>query len=299
MPKTNRFLLFMIAAVATMVLSGCGGGGGGTRPMTDGGSMTPDDGSTAMPTPSACEVGGTVSRGSSCSHVSSGNRFTFTVSADGTGCVGGICSGGSIRINNFAATRNDDGSWEVTALPGVATRPDDRPTTMTTDMAEAAARNAPNPGSGAQSSVTQSSNGSNGMTTDSVTTMVEYDNGQINFMVSNGSAWSISDDDTILARPSGSVSGVEFNGVELRKSLAGGTLWLDVYSDIQAPVTQGSDRGGEPVRLEESFGSSISGLTLDEINARMGDGELDGVPGVFSCDRAGGGTCPRLLRDTF
>ena len=84
------------------------------------------------------------------------------------------------------------GAWNE-ALPGEGA--------MTTDMAEAAARNAPNPGSGAQSSVTQSSNASNGMTTDSVTTMVEYDNRQINFMVNNGSTWSISDDDTVLARP--------------------------------------------------------------------------------------------------
>ena len=43
-------------------------GGFGSWRETDGGSMTPDDGSTAMPTPSApsaCEVGGTVSPGGS------------------------------------------------------------------------------------------------------------------------------------------------------------------------------------------------------------------------------------------
>ena len=152
--------------------------------------------------------------------------------------------------------------------------------------------NAPNPGAGAQSSVTQSSNSSNGMTTDSVTTMVEYDNGQINFLMSNGSAWSISDDDTVLVRGNATVGGIEFNGVELRKSIADGTLWLDVYSDIEAPVTQGTDGGGESERLEDGMWTGISGLTQDEINARMGDGELDGVPGTFSCDRADGATCP-------
>ena len=66
----------------------------------------------------------------------------------------GRCSVGSVR------------GWNE-ALPGEGA--------MTMDMAEAAARNAPSPGSGAQSSVTQSSNASNGMTTDSVTTMVEYE----------------------------------------------------------------------------------------------------------------------------
>ena len=171
--------------------------------------------------------------------------------------------------------------------------PDDGSTAMTTDMAEAAARNAPNPGRGAQSSVTQSSNGSNGMTTDSVTTMVEYDNGQTNFMVSNGSAWSISDGDTVVTRHNNvTVGGIEFNAVELRKSIAGGTLWLDIASDIEAPVTQGTDGGGESERLADGMWTRISGLTQDERNARMGDGELDGVPGTFSCDRAGGATCP-------
>ena len=198
----------------------------------------------------------------------------------------------------WGITEGDDADdWKM--LGGFGAWKDDDSTAMTTDMAEAAARNAPNPGAGAQSSVTQSSNGSNGMTTDSVTTMVEYDNGEINFMVRNGSAWSISDDDTVLARPSGTASGVEFDGVELRKNLAGGTLWVDVYSDIEAPTTEVTTEQGEPVRLEDSFGSSISGLTLDEINARMGAGELDGVPGVFSCDRAGGGSCPAFFGTHF
>jgi len=31
----------------------------------------------------------------------------------------------------------------------------------------------------------------------------------------------------------------------------------------------------------------------------MGDGTLDGVPGTFSCDRAGGGTCPAFFGTHF
>ena len=67
--------------------------------------------------------------------------------------------------------------------------------------------------------------------------------------------------------------------------------WVDAGTDIEAPVTQTSG-GGVPERLEDGNWVSISGLTQSEINARMGTGELDGVPGTFSCDRAGGGTCP-------
>ena len=71
------------------------------------------------PTSSACSVGGTLSAGQSCSHTGGGGSFTFTVRADGFGCVGGICSGRSISLNNFSARRNSDGEWEIVALPGV------------------------------------------------------------------------------------------------------------------------------------------------------------------------------------
>ena len=164
------------------------------------------------------------------------------------------------------------GAWNE-ALPGEGA--------MTTDMAEAAARNAPNPGSGAQSSVTQSSNASNGMTTDSVTTMVEYDNGQINFMVNNGSTWSISDDDTVLARPSGTSSGVEFDGVELKKSLAGGTLWVDVYSTIEPPTTE--TVSGVPYDVQS--GDQIVGLSClgSSCSAETMQGTLNDVQGTFTC----------------
>ena len=307
-----------LVMITTMVLAGCGGGGGGGGSMTgggsmpDGGSMMDDDmmmGGGTGPGTSACAIGPVA--GSGCSHEGGVSSFTFTINEDGSACIGGICSSGRININNFSAMRNADGTWEITALPGGGggdqmtdgdgdQMTDDGTMAMTTDMAEAAARNVPNPGTVAQASVTQSSDATNGVTTDSVSATAEYDdNGQINFMVSNGSEWSISDDDTVLARLSGTASGVEFNGIELRKSLAGGTLWVDVYSDVEAPTVESTTEQGEPVRLEDSIGSNISGLTLGEINARMGAGELDGVPGVFSCDRAGGGSCPAFFGTHF
>lgn len=113
--------LAVAATFALLTLAACGGGGGGSS------SMIPPGGDDEQMKAAACSVGGTVSPGQSCGHESEGNSFTFTVSADGTGCVGGICAGQSISINNFSAKRNNDGSWEVTAIPGAAMAPDGGP----------------------------------------------------------------------------------------------------------------------------------------------------------------------------
>ena len=147
----------------------------------------------------------------------------------------------------------------------------------------------PRPGS-----ITQSSNVNNGITVDRVAVTAQHGATRNNYSVRNGSSWSISTSD---GNPV-SIPGIPapLKGSELTKRVNGGTLYVDVYSDIGAPSTREvSTSGGTPVRLEDSEGSTISGLTLDEINARMGDGELDGVQGIFSCDRAGGGTCPAIF----
>ena len=94
-------------------------------PGDDGTTMMPgDDGTTMMPgdgssmAPGSCEIGATLSAGQSCSHESTGNMFTFTVRDDGTGCVGGVCAGRGIQLNNFSARKNANGQWEILALPG-------------------------------------------------------------------------------------------------------------------------------------------------------------------------------------
>ena len=89
-------------------------------------------------------------------------------------------------------------------------------------------------------SVTQSSNTTqDGITTDSVSTSVEYnDNGQINFKVVNGTEWYVdsaaSDTDTLYE---GRETDSDWNFAELYKKLPGGRLWVDVYSDIDRPET--------------------------------------------------------------
>ena len=66
---------------------------------------------------------------------------------------------------------------------------------------------------------------------------------------------------------------------------------MDVYSTIEPPTS--ATGTGQLVRLEDiPVGSRVGGMTQEEWNARMGDGTLNEVAGTFSCDRAGGGSCP-------
>lgn len=92
-----------------------------------------------------------------------------------------------------------------------------------TEISEAAENN---PSAG---SVTQSSSASNGVTTDRVSVRASYSGGQIQYSVRNGSAgWSVdSAKDTVLARHEAS----NWAGVELRKRLLNGDLYVDVYSE--------------------------------------------------------------------
>ena len=147
-------------------------------------------------------------------------------------------------------------------------------------------------------SVTQSSNVNNGITVDRVSVTAQHGAGGRNsYSIRNGTSWSISTND---GNPITIDAIAPFDGQELYKRTNGGTLYVDVYSDIEAPsLREVVTSSGTPVRLEDSLGSAIGGLTLDEINARMGDGELDGVPGTFSCDRAGGGSCPAFFGTQF
>ncbi len=66
-----------------------------------------------------CSVGMVLSAGESCWLVGGGE---FSVESDGTGCFGGfICSGGSVEINEFSATK-DDGVWTIHSIAGTTIR---------------------------------------------------------------------------------------------------------------------------------------------------------------------------------
>ena len=259
----SRFFMFMIAAVTAVVLSGCGGGdtksasSGSmpTPPQTPGETPQMPGGGSPMTTPTACMVGGTLSAGQSCSHESPGNSFTFSVNASGQGCVGGICSGTSITINNFSASKNSAGDWEVTALPGVAMAPSNGNTAPTIAATAsnivqlqiaAAARNTPKAGSVTQSSDADAS----GVTTDSVNIEVSGTAGQQTYVLSYNGMEVVStangtpaiDVEDVLNRPKGTLlhervaGGVEFyrslgQAEAAQLGLAPGDIWIDVYTD--------------------------------------------------------------------
>ena len=49
---------------------------------------------------------------------------------EGSGCYGNICSATGLRLNDFIATKNPDGSWTIERVPATTTRPSATPTLM-------------------------------------------------------------------------------------------------------------------------------------------------------------------------
>ncbi len=141
-----------------------------------------------------------------------------------------------------------------------------------------AARALPRPGS-----VTQSSNvDNNNTTTDRVQITAEYGAGGPVLSVRNGAAWSITgEDDDVVS-----------------KRIAGGTLYVGAYSDIEPPSTRqvgGGDDGTQDIPL----GTMIlgAGVTISAGGGIAGQrGALDGEPGTFNCTggcAVSGGTTTR------
>lgn len=128
-------------------------------------------------------------------------------------------------------------------------------------------------------SITQSSNTINNITQDRVAVTTTYGASQNTYSVRNGSTWSISTADgnpqKIPHVPGG-------KGSELHKEVNGGILWVDVYSDIDAPQT--SAGGGTTQTVTANDRLSHSGnVAFRDFIARGGRGSLNGVSGTFSC----------------
>lgn len=133
-------------------------------------------------------------------------------------------------------------------------------------------------------SITQSSNAVNNVTQDRISVTTTYGATRNTHTISNGSL-SISTD----ADHYNDIGTSTFRGQELAKRVDGGILFVDAYSDIEAPKTTAGQ--GESMRLDDvPIGTPVN-VSLNTLNARMGPGTLDGVPGTFHCDR-GGGNCP-------
>ena len=210
-----------------------------------------------------------------------------------------LAGAATFALLTLAACGGGGGSGPTSMMPGggPTTPPSAEELTAanTADKMAQAALAQPTPGSVTQSSDVDSSN----ITIDQVKVTAQYRSGGPSFSVRNGTAWSIGTSDGNPSRIPGVPS--PWQGVELNKRIAGGTLYVDAYTDIEAPSSrQVSTPGGASVRLEDlPVGSRVGGMTQAEWNARMGDGTLDGVEGTFSCDRAGGGTCPSFGGTAF
>ncbi len=131
-------------------------------------------------------------------------------------------------------------------------------------------------------SVTQSSNVNNGITVDRVSVTAQHGSGRNNYSIHNGSSWSISTSD---GNPVTIYANAPFDGQELYKRINGGTLYVDIYSDIEAPKTTTitTTMPGQP--QDVGSGDRIVGLSClgPRCTSDSQEGTLNGVSGTFSC----------------
>ncbi len=132
----------------------------------------------------------------------------------------------------------------------------------------------PTPGSVTQSSNVDSSN----ISIDQVDITAQYGSGGPSFSIRNGTAWTIGTSDGNPSRISGTPQ--PWQGVELSKRISGGTLYVDAYTDIEAP-TPGTS--GQPVNVRA--GDRIV-ITVDEGFGSQPSfqGTRNGVAGTFTAD---------------
>ena len=137
-------------------------------------------------------------------------------------------------------------------------------------------------------SITQSSNtDADGITTDQVEVTAEYGATTPRFSVTNGDEWSIGMDE---GNPM-AIQGFDqsWKGAQLIKTISGGTLYVDTYTNIEAPTTE-SVPGGDPKIL--SRGDSVSDIT--SLFLLPSPGSLNGESGTFAC---GSVTCSFSYRN--
>ncbi len=200
---------------------------------------------------------------------------SLALALSGCGGGGGSSSGGS------------SGGGAVPMAPVTRTQALENSETVAASVADAIGRAAdaqPRPGSVTQSSEVDNNN----ITTDQVEITAEYESGGPSFSVRNGTTWSIGMGEGNPSRISDTTS--PWQGAELRKRITGGTLYVDAYTDIQAPETQqvgGANDGTRDVPLGTMIQSA--GFTSSSGGTTSGlRGTLDGETGTFNCTGSGG-----------
>ena len=227
--------------------------------------------------------------------------------------------------------KNADGTWEITALPGQTSADDmmtdtlssgfELPTdaSITTGLSNAIARaagNAPVAGS-----VTQSSDGTNAVSDDTVRVNVTSENGQLMYegfydgtsIVSTGRGQAAEDVELILDRPKGTelferIRTEDWNGIEFYRSLraneaeagsVAGDLWVDIYTDYDGENDTDYLAGGIWVFVPDTatsladyeFGAFVDGndpFTSTAIMPLTGTATYEGdATGVYSDQTVG------------
>ena len=133
-------------------------------------------------------------------------------------------------------------------------------------------------------SITQSSNTISNITQDQVAVTTAYGATQNTYSIQNGSTWSITTADgnpRTIGTTADNTGG--FKGSELNKQVNGGTLWVDVYSDIEAPTSGTS----QPVTVMSGNNVEYTGSSLVLGPGQSTRGELNGQPGTFTCAQTG------------
>ena len=131
----------------------------------------------------------------------------------------------------------------------------------------------PNPGS-----ITQSSNtDADGITTDQVEVTAEYGATIPRFSVTNGDRWSI---DMGEGNPM-AIQGFDqsWKGAQLIKPISGGTLYVDTYTNIEAPTTENVPGSPQPL----VSGDHVTGFVTFSSSGSEHSGSLNGEPGIFRC----------------
>ncbi len=128
-------------------------------------------------------------------------------------------------------------------------------------------------------SITQSSNVNNGITVDRVSVTAQHGASRNNYSIRNGSSWSINTSD---GNPVTIFANAPFDGQELYKRINGGILYVDVYSDIEAPQRTATAGTPQAVTANDRISHSGNVSFRDFLNGN-GHGSLNGVSGTFSC----------------
>ena len=190
-------LLCALFMITTMALAGCGGGGGGgSAPMAG----MPENQQPPAPQPESRPSSpvsvplNTMILGSGVNISAGGNAGNFTGTYQDQSGFFSCTSPGSARCVISSGVARE-GTWIFTPSTqqgGGGMMETSQPPAQQPGGIPAAARNQPLAGQ----SVTQSSNGANGVTTDNISvTVSDAGNGRVNYTVANGQAWSLGSDD--------------------------------------------------------------------------------------------------------